>query len=198
MPKFTKQDILHTLLEMLRDTPLDDVTVKDLTERCGISRQAFYYHFSDIYDVVSWGLQMELQALKARPGLATQAGRDEAVRDAMERMRANRSIVLNAYRAYERSYVEHYLKKWIGPVLSRQVEEDADGLQVTRDQIDFMVNLYTMGLLSVVLNWLDRGMPGHTMEHLDDFKTVMDGSVRLALERLEQKNKGGGSGRDLT
>lgn len=198
MPKFTKQDILHTLLEMLRDTPLDDVTVKDLTERCGISRQAFYYHFSDIYDVVGWALQVELQDLKKRPGLDTQAGRNEAVRDAMERMRANRSIVLNAYRAYERSYVEHYLKKWISPVLSRQVEEDAAGLQVTREQIDFMSELCTVELLSLVLNWLDRGMPGHTMDHLDDFKTVMDGSVRFSLERLEQKNKGGGNGRDLT
>ena len=53
MPKSTKLDILHTLLEMLRDTPLDEITVKDLTERCGISRQAFYYHFSDIYDAGS-------------------------------------------------------------------------------------------------------------------------------------------------
>ena len=64
MPKSTKQDILHTLLEMLRDTPLDEITVKDLTERCGISRQAFYYHFSDIYAVVDWGLQQELQKLQ--------------------------------------------------------------------------------------------------------------------------------------
>ena len=115
MPKSTKQDILHTLLEMLRDTPLDEITVKDLTERCGISRQAFYYHFSDIYAVVDWGLQQELQKLQAMSELVTQFGRDAVLQEAIERMRANRSTVLNAYRAFERSYVEHYLKKWIFP-----------------------------------------------------------------------------------
>ncbi len=190
MPKSTKMDILHTLLEMLRDTPLDEITVKDLTERCGISRQAFYYHFSDIYAVVDWGLQMELQKIQAMPELVTQFGRDTVVQGAMERMRANRSTVLNAYRAFERSYVEHYLKKWIYPVLLHRVRQEAEGLQVTEDQIAFVAELYTVGLLSVVLNWLDRGMAGQTMEHLDDFRTVIDGSTRYALLRLEEKNRG--------
>ena len=40
------------------------------------------------------------------------------------------------------------------------------------------------------LNWLDRGMAGQTMEHLDDFHTVIDGSTRYALLRLEEKNRG--------
>ena len=190
MPKSTKLDILHTLLEMLRDTPLDEITVKDLTERCGISRQAFYYHFSDIYAVVDWGLQQELQKLQTMPELVTQFGRNLVVEGALERMRANRSTVLNAYRAFERSYVEHYLKKWIYPVLHHQVGQEAEGLQVTEDQIAFVAELYTVGLLSVVLNWLDRGMAGQTMEHLDDFRTVIDGSTRYALLRLEEKNRG--------
>lgn len=190
MPKSTKQDILRTLLEMLRDTPLDEITVKDLTERCGISRQAFYYHFSDIYAVVDWGLQQELQKLQTMPELVTRFGRNSVVEGTMERMRANRSMVLNAYRAFERSYVEHYLKKWIYPVLLHQVRQEAEGLQVTEDQIAFVTELYTVGLLSVVLNWLDRGMAGQTMEHLDDFRTVIDGSTRYALLRLEEKNRG--------
>ena len=190
MPKSTKMDILHTLLEMLRDTPLDEITVKDLTERCGISRQAFYYHFADIYAVVDWGLQQELQKLQTMPELVTQFGRNLVVEGALEQMRANRSTVLNAYRAFERSYVEHYLKKSNYPVLQHKLGHEAEGLQVTEDQIAFVAELYTVGLLSVVLNWLDRGMAGQTMEHLDDFRTVIDGSTRYALLRLEEKNRG--------
>ena len=59
MPKSTKQDILDTLLILLRDKTISDITVKDLTERCGISRQAFYYHFQDLYAVVDWGLRQD-------------------------------------------------------------------------------------------------------------------------------------------
>ena len=63
MPKSTKQDILDTLLILLRDKTISDITVKDLTERCGISRQAFYYQFQDLYAVVDWGLRQDLELL---------------------------------------------------------------------------------------------------------------------------------------
>lgn len=32
----------------LRTEPLDRVTVAELTRDCGLKRQAFYYHFSDV------------------------------------------------------------------------------------------------------------------------------------------------------
>ena len=40
--------------ELLKKKPFDKITIADLTEDCGISRMAFYYHFKDIYDLVEW------------------------------------------------------------------------------------------------------------------------------------------------
>ena len=48
MPKSTKNQIMNALAALLRTKRLDDITVTELVERCGISRQAFYYHFSDL------------------------------------------------------------------------------------------------------------------------------------------------------
>ena len=109
MPKSTKQDILDTLLILLRDKTISDITVKDLTERCGISRQAFYYHFQDLYAVVDWGLRQDLELLGKEKDL-------EGARSVVaEQMVRNRTVVLNLYRSFERSYVEHYLRKWALP-----------------------------------------------------------------------------------
>ena len=33
---------------------LDEITVKRLSDMCGIKRQTFYYHFRDIYDLLTW------------------------------------------------------------------------------------------------------------------------------------------------
>ena len=41
MPKSTKNQIMTTLAELLRAKRLDDITVTELVENCGISRQAF-------------------------------------------------------------------------------------------------------------------------------------------------------------
>ena len=52
MAKSTKNEIVVTLGGLLQSKRLDGITVTELVERCGISRQAFYYHFSDLYGVV--------------------------------------------------------------------------------------------------------------------------------------------------
>ena len=40
--------------------PSDKITIHDLTERCGIRRQNFYYHFEDVYALLDQGKEPEL------------------------------------------------------------------------------------------------------------------------------------------
>ena len=53
MPLDVKAAVADALLELIRRKDADKITVKDLVEVCGISRQTFYYHFKDIVDVVA-------------------------------------------------------------------------------------------------------------------------------------------------
>ena len=50
----TKKAISFTLKELLLEKPLSKITVNDITERCDINRQTFYYHFESITDLVEW------------------------------------------------------------------------------------------------------------------------------------------------
>ena len=56
-----KQLIAETLAGLLERKSVDKITVKELVETCGISRQAFYYHFQDIMDVIEWTAAQALQ-----------------------------------------------------------------------------------------------------------------------------------------
>lgn len=48
-----KDTIRNALVSKLQSSSLDSsITVTDIATDCGISRQAFYYYFNDIYDVV--------------------------------------------------------------------------------------------------------------------------------------------------
>ena len=53
MTTSTKYQLEAALKKYLLKKPLDKITIHDLTEECGISRMAFYYHFKDIYDLVA-------------------------------------------------------------------------------------------------------------------------------------------------
>ena len=44
----TKRAIQEAFLAVLNEKPLGKITVKDITDRCGINRNTFYYHYQDI------------------------------------------------------------------------------------------------------------------------------------------------------
>ena len=49
MSGFTKQAIQASFLKLLDTYPLRDITVRMITEDCGINRKSFYYHDQDIF-----------------------------------------------------------------------------------------------------------------------------------------------------
>ncbi len=184
MPKSTKNQIKHALAGLLQTKRLDDITVTELVEQCGISRQAFYYHFSDLYAVVDYGIQELLDTLSVSDPDRWR----EPLERALTLLRENRTVALNVYRAYERSYVEHDLRRWAMPLVEARVRLSARKYAVTEDQVSFMTELLTQGLASIVLSWVERGMPSSVIERLDDFDILVEGALDYTMERLAQKN----------
>lgn len=50
----TKLLIVQALEEELKNKSLEHVSIRDIMNRCNLSRQTFYRHFIDIYDLVLW------------------------------------------------------------------------------------------------------------------------------------------------
>ena len=67
----TKRAIRASFLKLLNERPLNKITVKDIVEDCGINRNSFYYHYTDI------------------PALAEEIVKDEAARIVQEIGRAS-------------------------------------------------------------------------------------------------------------
>ena len=48
----TKRSIQSSLVEMMKDTPYQEISVTNLCKRADIGRGTFYLHYNDIYEVV--------------------------------------------------------------------------------------------------------------------------------------------------
>ena len=64
--KRTKKDLADALRQLLAKKPLDQIRVREVTELCGIRRQSFYYHFTDVGQLFDWALEQERAGLTAR------------------------------------------------------------------------------------------------------------------------------------
>ena len=156
MPLDVKAAVADALLELIRRKDADKITVKDLVEVCGISRQTFYYHFKDIVDVVEWAAQQGVQRLvrkslnAATPREALGVFVDFAVesqplvqrllnsqrREAMERIMVETA----------RSYLEGSAREW--------------GIEPPLNQADWQLTLdfYACGMAGLLLG-SDRRTP---------------------------------------
>ena len=52
MAKFTRKAIMQTFLHILKNKPLDRITVKDICEQCEINRNTFYYYFIYVPEII--------------------------------------------------------------------------------------------------------------------------------------------------
>lgn len=121
MPNTTKQALEESLKHMLLKKPLDKITIRDITEDCGISRMAFYYHFKDIYDLVEWACQED--ARRILDGKRTYTTWQEGFRRILDGLIDNRPFILNVYRSVRREQVETFLFQVTHGLLMGVVEE---------------------------------------------------------------------------
>lgn len=80
MNQLTKDAIAKALTDLLQERPIEKITIKDITDRCGINRQTFYYHFSDIYDLMEWTLDKELRKALGIREISQQTGKNMSER----------------------------------------------------------------------------------------------------------------------
>ena len=59
MPADMKQAIAQAAMGLLMEKGVKKLTVKDIVEECHITRQAFYYHFEDIPELLRWMIEQE-------------------------------------------------------------------------------------------------------------------------------------------
>ena len=57
----TKIMLAEALISLLSNKPLAKITVSELVSLCNINRKTFYYHFTDIYDLLEWYLNNEVE-----------------------------------------------------------------------------------------------------------------------------------------
>lgn len=48
----TRQNIINSYIDLMTEKKWDTITVKELCERCSITRSTFYQYYTDIYDLV--------------------------------------------------------------------------------------------------------------------------------------------------
>lgn len=56
----TKWKLAEALKKLVKTKSLRKITIQDIVEESGMTRQSFYYHFHDIYEIIEWMCRNDL------------------------------------------------------------------------------------------------------------------------------------------
>ena len=188
MSATTKLALEASLKKLLLEKPLDKITIADLTNECGISRMAFYYHFKDIYELVEWVCVED--GKKARQDKKTSDTWQEGLNQVFEAVLENKPFIMNVCRVVSRQKLESYLNKLTYQLIADVVEEKCTHEDVTEEEKRFIAEFYKYGFVGLMLDWIDRGMK-------DDYKIIVKlmgitlrGNITNSIRNFENSNKG--------
>lgn len=176
--EFTKQAIKQAFLELLREKSMSEISVREISKKCGVSRNTFYYHFRDIPAVVEAIVVDQADELVAKH--PTMNSIEECLYAVLDLTRDNQMTIRHIYNSLSRSVFEKYLFEvcyilaenyWNNTMLlQRETSGDADGPDFGSDldgdgvsdvlmpERRVILDCYASALFGLAMRWLSNGM----------------------------------------
>lgn len=180
----TEKAIMDTFLLLLNQNPLDKITVKDIVSACGISRNTFYYHYQDIYDL----LRATFAAVVDRVLQENVTTWQESLRSCTSFALENRRAVYHVYRSAYREDLERSLCRVSEERMERLIRHLTAGMTVSEEDIHYLTLFYKCAVTGILLEWLNADMRGDVERMISRMGVLLEGNLRLPLERIAAEN----------
>ncbi|MBR6090951.1 MAG: TetR/AcrR family transcriptional regulator [Anaerolineaceae bacterium] len=184
----TKKKLGETLKVMMSEKPFDKISISELTKRCGVNRQTFYYHFETIIDLYNWVLAEEagplLEEFQKNP-----YNWKQAVLQILYFIRENHSAVLCALQSIENMQIRAFFYSYFKQIFSGMFDIICQGLDVDQEFKDFIITLHITGASGLALNWLENGMKQSPEQITDWLELYLGGNIRGTFERYDELKK---------
>lgn len=184
MSDITKHALAASLKKLLAEKPIDKITVKDITEDCGVNRHTFYYHFQDIFELIEWFCTDEANGV-----LGTHKSYDtwkKGFLDLYGYLHDNKAIVMNVYNSGYRNYLEKYIRSLVRPHILEFLNIQREGMKISDEKLEFIADTYTYGIVSLSMDWIANNMAMRYDMSMDFFVKLLDGSMKHTLQKFSE------------
>lgn len=177
----TKKAFADGIKELMKKKSFEKISVSDITQACGLTRQTFYYHFQDKYELVNWIYYNEVITVVTKD--RTFENWSDGFYDMLSIMKNEQHFYENALKISGQNSFQDYLF-----LVSRELLLELIGMITIGKEIDeadraFIAEFFSFGIVGVISNWAKEGMketPKALTEHL---KHLVEDSKQFAVLR---------------
>lgn len=117
-----KQAMHASFRTVLLRKPLDRITVRDVVEGCGLTRNTFYYHYEDIYDLFNEYLDTQMH--EAWQALPEDSPWDMALPRLLDCVCAPPQVGRHVFFSRRREVLLQYIRKVVNAIIERYLGQE--------------------------------------------------------------------------
>lgn len=183
----TKGDIVQTVKELMEERTLDKIQVQEITARCGINRNTFYYYFQDKYEILETILEEEIM-----PVLEPYFNQNDWVQSLVvltERMKKEPRFFVHAMKMEGDGSMGELLTKVYREFLLRETESISETFDYQKREM--MVRFYSHGIIGMLTDWVRFGMKQDVSEAIRTIAYAVNQNVFSSKPRGSEDGKFG-------
>lgn len=162
----TKDMLSASLKKNLAHKTLDKISIKEITDDCGLNRQTFYYHFDDIYQLMNWLLKKEAVSIFLDQGETLNW--KEGLTLLFDYITTNRDMCLNALTSLGNQYVYQFFYDELYAIIRNNLENTAEGSGLDEKQKEQLAQYTVISWGSYIVAWM-MGIVEETPEEITEF-----------------------------
>lgn len=187
MPNFTKKAIKESFIKLLNQRPLNQITVKDIVEDCGINRNSFYYHFQDIPALLDEIITEQLtEIVRQYPSIDSV---EQCLSAVLSFAFQNRRAVLHIFNSLSRDIYEQYLMQSCEESAERYVDRLIGERPVSEGDRLLIIRMLKCEMYGFITDWLSEGMKSSIIDDFARLSSLRRGMLEDMIQRsIEQKD----------
>lgn len=164
MSQLTRKAIMKCTLELAEKKSLKKITIKDIADECGITRSTFYYHFSDIYDVLDGVVQAKIDEFNEEYN----GEMDKVLMRFIEYSIIHRKVWANLFDARGREWLEKYVKTRIHYLALLQIRKMSEGYILSIKDVEIICSFYEEAIFGLLIRWIIKEEKAKTVDEIKD------------------------------
>lgn len=150
----TKYRLARAMKECMQTTPVENITVKQITEKCELTRQTFYRNFLDKYDLINWYFD------KLLTKSFEHMGRRKTVYDALVKkftyIQEEQTFFAAAFRYDEQNSLRQHDFELILQFYENLIREKTG--KVPGENVHYLLEMYCQSSIYMTVKWVTGGV----------------------------------------
>ena len=190
MSQFTKKTIMDSFVELAQSIPMDKITIKQVSDNCGINRNTFYYYYQDLYALKEEIIYVKAQKLFVNMEFSSPESWKSNLRIVGAYARKNEVFIRNLFNSMGRDAFGDY----IVDVVSKMAYQNIDNLyetkvaptgkKVSEKEKKRLAYFFSKIFAETTVEWIRGKSSDDPVDTLEHGIEMLDGVVELMLTNI--------------